>query len=117
MPLPAKLLADTKNYLNITWDDAATDEKLAGILARGMRYIMETGGAAYDFTAEEKPRELLLDYARYTRSDALDEFALNYREELIALQNGTMLGRYALDTPQLREPSTWEDDALPDAAG
>ena len=30
--LPEGLLADVKNYLNITWDDAATDTKVSGLL-------------------------------------------------------------------------------------
>ena len=96
MPLSEGLLKSAKNHLNITWKDHDTDEKLTGILERGMKYVRETGGGNYDFSQEEKPRELLLEYARYVRSDALDEFAVNYREELLTLQNGTLLGRYTL---------------------
>ena len=31
--LPAGLLADVENYLNITWDDEATDQKIGGLIA------------------------------------------------------------------------------------
>ena len=34
--LPDGLLDDVKNYLNITWDDDATDKKVSGIIASGM---------------------------------------------------------------------------------
>ena len=30
--IPAALLADVKNYLNITWDDLATDERIRGLI-------------------------------------------------------------------------------------
>lgn len=84
--LPDGLLADAKNYLDITWDDPASDEKLAGILARGMKYLDSIAGRSLDYTAEDKPRELLFDYTRYVRGNALSDFALNYLHELLHLQ-------------------------------
>lgn len=86
MSLPSGLLAAVKNYLDITWDDPAGDEKLSGIIARGIRYINTIAGAELDYTVEDKPRELLLDYCRYVRSNALDEFQINYLHELLSLQ-------------------------------
>ena len=86
MALPEGLLEAVRNYLDITWTDAAGDEKLSGIIARGMKYIDKVAGAAQDYMAEDKPRELLLDYCRYVRSNALNEFAINYEHELLALQ-------------------------------
>lgn len=86
MALPDGLLEAARNYLDITWDDAAGDEKLSGILARGMRYIDTLAGAAQDYSVEDAPRALLLDYVRYVRADALDEFQANYLHELLALQ-------------------------------
>ncbi len=84
--LPEGLLEDVKNYLDITWKDCAGDEKLSGIISRGMKYINSVAGAELDYMEEDKPRELLFDYCRYTRSNALDEFQLNYQHELLALQ-------------------------------
>lgn len=86
MALPDGLLEAARNYLDITWEDAAGDEKLSGILARGMRYIDTLAGAAQDYSAEDAPRALLLDYVRYVRADALDEFQVNYLHELLALR-------------------------------
>lgn len=86
MSLPAGLLDAVKNYLDITWEDPAGDQKLAGILARGIKYINSVAGAELDYTVEDKPRELLLDYCRYVRSNALDEFQNNYLHELLSLQ-------------------------------
>ena len=86
MPLPAGLLDAAKNYLDITWADADGDVKLSGILARGIAYLNRSAGAELDYSVEGQARALLLDYARYVRSGALDEFMRNYLHELIALQ-------------------------------
>lgn len=80
------LLIAVKNYLDITWHDIATDNKLSGIIARGIKHIDKIAGAAQDYTVEDKPRELLLDYCRYVRSNALNEFDSNYQHELLSLQ-------------------------------
>lgn len=86
MALPEGLLAAVKNYLDITWTDTDLDIKLAGIIARGMKYLNGVAGAELDYTVEDKPRELLLDYCRYVRSNALDEYMTNYLPELLTLQ-------------------------------
>ena len=84
--LPIGLLEDVKNYLDITWEDPESDIKLSGIIKRGMRYIDNVAGREMDYTVEDKPRELLFDYCRYVRSNALDMFQANYLHELLFLQ-------------------------------
>lgn len=84
--LPEGLLEEAKNYFDITWDDPDGDSKLSGILLRGMAYLERIAGDALDFAADDQPRELLLEYARYVRSNALEDFQGNYRHELVALQ-------------------------------
>lgn len=80
------LLPDVKNYLDITWEDDGTDNKLIGILERGKQYLLNIAGYVLTFEEGTKERELLFDYTRYVRSNALDEFQVNYRHELIALR-------------------------------
>lgn len=91
MALPDGVLAAVKNYLDITWADNAGDIKLSGIIARGMAYIDGVAGSAMDYTIEGKPLELLLDYVRYARSNALDEFQSNYLHELLSMQHAQMV--------------------------
>lgn len=86
MALPMGLLEAVRDYLDITWIDPAGDIKLSGIIARGMKYIDGVAGAAMDYSIEDKPRELLMDYCRYVRSNALNEFQQNYLHELLTLQ-------------------------------
>ncbi|MDL2324059.1 hypothetical protein LJC61_02755 [Ruminococcaceae bacterium OttesenSCG-928-A16] len=94
MSLPEGLLETLKNYLDYTWGDAGSDEKLAGILSRGIAYIDRIAGEKLDYTKEEKPQELLFDYCRYVRDNALNEFKANYLHELIALQVDKGVERY-----------------------
>src|SRR5665648_375958 len=84
--LPEGLLEAIRNYLDITWVDADGDIKLTGIITRGMKYIDSLAGVDLDYSIEDKPRELLFDYCRYVRSNALDEFQTNYLHELLTLQ-------------------------------
>jgi len=80
------LIADVKNYLDVTWTDTETDKKISGIVSRGIKYIDRVAGSALDYSIEDNPRALLFDYARYAWSNALDEFSTNYLPEILALE-------------------------------
>lgn len=86
MTVTAELLSAAKNYLDITWDDAATDTKLSGILSRGMAFLDKIAGAPQDYSLEDVPRGLLFDYARYARENALPDFTEHYATELNSLR-------------------------------
>lgn len=94
-----ELLLAVRNYLDITWVDADGDTKLTGIISRGIKYIDNIAGAAMDYSTEDKPRELLLDYCRYVRSNALDEFQTNYMHELLSLQISQEVKTYVEANP------------------
>ena len=99
--LPNGLLNAVRNYLDITWNDADGDTKLTGIIARGMKYLDGVAGEALDYTVEDKPRELLFDYCRYVRSNALDEFQTNYLPELLTLQIQKEVAAYVEENTEL----------------
>lgn len=96
--MPDGLLEAVRSYLDITWADADGDQKLTGVIQRGMKYLNAVAGEELDYSAEDKPRELLMDYVRYVRSNALDEFQNNYLHELLSLQIAKEVARY--DTAQ-----------------
>lgn len=83
--VPEALLADAKNYLDMTWPDASADQKLRGILERGMAYLDHRAGTALDYEEEGDARALLLDYARYAQAFALQDFGTDYASELLGL--------------------------------
>lgn len=99
--LPETLLQDTKDYLDIRWDDATTDSKLTGIIKRGMKYLNSVAGGELDYSEEDKPKELLLDYCRYVRSNALEEFQKNYLHELLSLQMDEEVKRHEANNPDI----------------
>ena len=84
--ITAELLADARNYLDITWTDEATDKKLSGILSRGMAFLDKAAGRELDYGSEDMPKALLLDYARYARENALNDFTEHYSTEIVSLR-------------------------------
>ncbi len=96
--IPPELLADVKNYLNITWDDDATDAKVSGLIASAMVYLDDKLGAAADYTQDGYPRTLLMEYVRYAMDSALDVFENNYLSQILAMQNNRKVSAYALES-------------------
>src|SRR5450756_2247110 len=95
------LLAAVRNYLDITWTDADLDTKLTGLLQRGQTYLDSIAGTEQDYTVEGQARSLLFDYVRYFRSNAGDQFAKNYADDLIALRLGEGVAQYEADNPDV----------------
>lgn len=87
------LLEEIKNYLNITWEDPATDRKLESLLAAGINYLEGKAGQTLDFETEPDAMMLLKDYVRYGRDSALDVFETNFRPLILALQHDRQLER------------------------
>ena len=85
-----ELLAEAKNYLDITWEDEAADNKLRGQLRRGIAYISaKTGVEASAFAGEsvnDRAQELLFNYVLYDRAGAVDQFKRNYRSDIVGLR-------------------------------
>ena len=96
--LPAGLLEDIKNYLDISWDDEATDKKIRGFIADGMIYLDGKYGAAADYTLDGQPRTLLKEYTRYARDAALDVFENNYLPQILAMQHERRVETYVEST-------------------
>lgn len=94
----AQLLPGVKNYLNITWQDNATDDKISGIISRGIARLSKLCGSEQDFSVPGDAQEMLYEYCRYARDEALDVFENNYRSMLLTMQNDRKLARYAEDT-------------------
>ena len=93
------LLDEVKNYLDITWDDNETDLKLNGMIERGKKYLNRVAGKELDFDVDDKPKELLFDYCRYVRSNALEMFQQNYLHELLSLQMDAEVEAYEIANP------------------
>lgn len=82
-----ELLDTLKSYLDITWQDEHTDDKLSGILARAKDLLVQYAGTDLinfaDGTAEQ---QLLLDLCRYIWNNASEDFETNYLSDLLMLR-------------------------------
>lgn len=95
--VPAELLGDIKNHLDITWDDEAEDKRLSGLVALGVAYLDDKLGDPADYTQDGQPRALLMEYVRYARDKALDVFEGNYQALILAMQTNKAVERYEQD--------------------
>ncbi len=87
MALPDGVLDAVKNYLDITWPTSQEeDAKLTGIIERGMSFLDTVVDKSLDYSLEETPRELLFEYVRYTRLNALHEFITDHLARITHLQ-------------------------------
>lgn len=93
--VPEQLLADIKNYLNITWTDEATDDKIRGLIAAGTVYLDGKYGMPADYTADGLPRTLLMEYVRYANDNSLSDFDKNYLSLILAMQIERQVTAYA----------------------
>lgn len=90
-----ELLKAVRNYLDITYEDAETDQKLQGIIERGKIHLDDIAGTAQDYKKEGAARGLLFDYCRYARNNVPELFDTNFRAELNALRMGVQTDDYA----------------------
>lgn len=95
-----QLLADVKNYLDITWSDSDTDKKIENLVRNGMAYLDKKRGEPALYTEPGLARSLLFDYVRYARDQALDVFENNYLPLILSMQNESAVSAYDLEETQ-----------------
>ena len=93
-----QLLEEVKNYINITWSDVATDEKVCGLIASGSAYLDLKIGGSPDYEAAGLPRTLLLEWVRYAWSEALDVFEANFLPLILTAQQEEVAANAQTDT-------------------
>lgn len=99
-----QLLAEVKSFLNITWEDEDTDEKIWSFILSSIRRIDEISGYELTYTdiepnsEDDQPevdnlylsmcylaKDLLLARVYYLNEKAVDDFETNYQSELTSL--------------------------------
>lgn len=93
------LLEEVRNYLDITWDDPKGDEKLIGMIKRGMASLSGVLGEC-DFLEDTQEKALLFQLVMYERSGERQQFWINYKSEIISLQIAKKVDEYAEDQKQ-----------------
>lgn len=92
--LPDGLLDIVKKYMNLTWLDDATNDKLMIIIQNGIADLDGKSGMKNDYTVSGRAQSLLLNRTMYEWSNALDDFYTNYKNEIVAFINSARTKKY-----------------------
>lgn len=92
--LPDGLLNIVKQYMSLTWLDGATDVRLQLIIQNGIADLDGKSGEKNDYTVSGRAQSLLLNRTLYEWSNALDDFYINYRNEIVAFINKARAKKY-----------------------
>ena len=82
-----QLIEDILNYLDISWADNSTQNKIIDIIANGIADLDEKSGLKNDYSSYGRARTLLFIRTQYEWCNAMDDFYINYRKEIIAFIN------------------------------
>lgn len=88
------LLEEARNYMDITWDDPKGDEKLIGMIKRGMASLSGVLGEC-NFLEETQEKALLFQMIMYERAGERQQFWTNYKSEILSLQMAKKVDEYA----------------------
>lgn len=108
------LTAQVKRKLNITWEDADTDARVAEIMADVTPYLLHRLGitdAAFDFSAPGMECDLFKACCLYEWNHVpRDEFEQNYRRTLAYVRDRHTVAYYAAQEEM--EGETDEDEGV-----
>jgi hypothetical protein len=75
------LLDEVKDYIKTDDEDA----DVLALIERGKGYLSRKIGTVLDFEENDLPKQLLLDYCRYTVNNALEFFTENFAADILFL--------------------------------
>jgi len=80
------LLDEVKDYIKTDDEDIT----VSALIERGKKYLCRLTGTTLDFDEDDLPKQLLLDYCRYTVNNALEFFQGNFATDILflSLQEG-----------------------------
>lgn len=95
--MQAGLMDIVKGRLDYTWLDEATEKKLTLIVENSIADLDGKSGKINDYTKPGKAQSLLFQRIMYERDNALDDFYINYKKELIAFINKAKVEKYVAE--------------------
>ena len=95
MAADKELMQIVKGYLNITWTDTVTENRLSNFIENGISDLDAKSGIKNDYIKPGKAQSLLLVYVMYARDGMLHEFGKNYKTEINAFINNAKVKKYA----------------------
>lgn len=89
------LVEQLKERLNITWEDASTENKLSNIVEDAKIILDHKLGAEIDYSKAGMERNLFMNYCLYAWNDCANEFDKSYLSEIYQIRNKYKVKRYA----------------------
>ena len=80
------LLDEVKDYIKTDDEDIT----VSALIERGKGYLSRMTGTSLNFDEDDLPKQLLLDYCRYTVNNALEFYQGNFATDILflSLQEG-----------------------------
>lgn len=88
------LMDIVKQRLDYTWLDEATEKKLTLIVENAIADLDGKSGKKNDYTKPGRAQSLLFQRVMYERDNALDDFYVNYKKEIVAFINKAKVEKY-----------------------
>ena len=82
-----KLLDEILNFVDMQFADETTKKKIERIVEDGIADIDEMSGFENDYMQAGRARSLLFNRTQYELNNALDDFYINYRKEIVTFIN------------------------------
>lgn len=89
-----KLLNDIKAYLDESFCDQEGERKLDIMTENAILYLNDLNGIENNYEEPGLARVLLFSRVQYDRANALDDFSINYRNDIIRFINRGKVKRY-----------------------
>lgn len=89
-----ELLNDIKAYLDETFCDQEEEHKLDIMTENAIQYLDDLNGVKNNYEEPGLAQVLLFSRIQYDRANALDDFSINYRNDIIRFINRGKVKRY-----------------------
>lgn len=84
--MATELISIVKRSLGYAWCDENTEQNIQDRMTEGIEFLKRYDPEA-DFENNINFRGLLIEYVRYAMANARDDFAVNYRSELVYISD------------------------------
>lgn len=88
------LFYKVKEKLKVTWQDESTDRRIKEMIEDAIVTLNHKLGAEIDYSVPGMERNLFLNYCLYAWNDCVNEFDVNYINEIYQIRNKYKVKRY-----------------------
>lgn len=101
--LPDELINIVMQYQGISWIDDNSKRKLEIMIRNAIDDLDKKSGVKNNYVESGRAQSLLLTRVMYERSNALDDFYKNYKNEIVAFINAEKVRKYVNKQKEITE--------------